>query len=77
MNPAGARFTATESRAADDCHGCIFEHERTSVCRGVEAIAKRLELPDCETKAPSGKTYIYVLDKRDPRQMDLLKTTEE
>ncbi len=31
-----------------------------------------LELPDCEALAPNGKTYIYVLDLRDPRQMELL-----
>lgn len=72
MKPIDTRFTATESRAADDCHGCIFEHERTSACGEVEPIAKRLELPDCEDRAPNGKTYIYVLDSRDPRKMELL-----
>jgi hypothetical protein len=29
-------------------------------------------LPDCDDKAPSGKTYVYVLDETDPRQMNLL-----
>ncbi len=61
------QFTAIES--ARDCRGCIFERERSSECRAAEAVARGLALPMCEDQSPGGKTYIYIFDKSDPRQM--------
>lgn len=60
-------FTAIE--ATHDCKGCIFERERSSECRAAEAVARDLDLPMCEDRAPSGNGYIYIFDKTDSRQM--------
>lgn|GEM_PF-5620855 len=67
MKASAAHFTAAESH--HECEGCIFERERTSECKEAAQIAKRLDLPDCEDRAPSGHGYIYVLTKSDPRQL--------
>ena len=69
MKAAGAHFTAIEQPDADECKGCLFEREHTTECHAAAIEAKRLDLPDCEDRAPSGNGYIYVLTKTDPRQM--------
>lgn len=64
----GIYFTAEP--ATNECAGCCFDNERSSVCRaaGEEAIAAGL--PDCECRGVS--THIYVRDPSDGRQADLL-----
>ena len=71
MKAASCQFTAYEQPVAHECKGCIFEHERMTECEAAEQIAKRLDLPMCEDRAPSGNAYIYVLTKSDPRQLRL------
>lgn len=63
MNVAAIRFTA--KLATNGCGGCLFDAERSSVCRDASMCASERNLPDCE----SGPGYIYVLDESDPRQM--------
>lgn len=71
MNPAELRFKAVEARP-DSCAKCIFKDASHRGCVTASDLAVQRGLPDCDDKAPSGKTYIYVLDETDPRQMDLL-----
>lgn len=69
---AGAvRFTA--ALASAECKGCLFERNNAATCRQAGEIATAQGLPDCEARAPSGQAYIYVPDKSDPRQVDLIK----
>lgn len=70
MNPAELRFKAVEASCA--CIGCVFNKESYRTCVTACDLAVQRGMPDCDDKAPSGKTYIYVLDETDPRQMDLL-----
>ena len=67
MKAAGAHFTAAES--PHQCEGCIFERERTTECHAAAIEAKRLDLPDCEDRAPSGHGFIYIKTNTDPRQL--------
>lgn len=70
-DPGAVRFTAAP--ASDECAGCLFDRNSAATCRKAGEIAATLGLPDCEAKAPGGKAYIYVADKSDPRQADLIK----
>lgn len=71
VNPATTRFKAQEAPVAS-CVGCLFERSY-GVCSTAAALAVGGGQPDCDDRSPAGKTYIYVLDKSDPRQMDLIK----
>lgn len=71
INPAAVRFKAQEAMAAS-CTGCLFERSY-GVCSAAAALAVENAQPDCDDRSPAGKTYIYVLDKSDPRQLDLIK----
>lgn len=64
------RFKAVES--ARGCPACVFVGGSYRDCVTVCDKAVQRGLPDCDDKAPSGKTYVYVLDETDPRQMNLL-----
>lgn len=70
MNLAEIRFKAIESSRG--CSACLFYGESYRSCVNACDKAVQRGLPDCDDKAPSGKTYVYVLDETDPRQMDLL-----
>ena len=70
MNPSEIRFKAVESSRG--CSACLFYGESYRSCVNACDKAVQRGLPDCDDKAPSGKTYVYVLDETDPRQMDLL-----
>jgi len=70
VDPSAIRFKAQPSY---NCDGCLFLGQRNSVCDHAGKIAASIEQPDCDQLAPNGMTYIYVLDKSDPRQLDLLK----
>ncbi|KAB8042537.1 hypothetical protein [Janthinobacterium aquaticum] len=56
-----------------ECAGCLFESNSAATCRQAGEIAVSLGLPDCEARAPGGQAYIYVQDKSDPSQVDLIK----
>lgn len=70
VSPAAVRFKALEA-AAPSCEGCLFERSY-GVCSTAAALAVANDQPDCDDRSPAGKTYIYVLDKSDPRQLDML-----
>jgi hypothetical protein len=72
MNLAEIRFKAVEAKSWNGCSGCMFFTESHSTC--VAACEKAVQdgLPDCKDLAPSGNSYVYVLDESDPRQMNLL-----
>jgi len=46
------------------------------VCSTAAALAVANDQPDCDDRSPGGMTYIYVLDRSDPRQLDLIKTLQ-
>lgn len=71
INPAAVRFKAQEAHAPS-CEGCLFERS-VGVCSTAAALAMTNEQPDCDDRSPGGMTYIYVLDRSDPRQLDLIK----
>lgn len=76
-DPGAHRFTAAPASA--ECKGCLFERNNAATCRQAGEIAAPLGLPDCEARALGDQAYIYVLDKSDPHQVDLinvLKSTE-
>lgn len=60
--------------ATRECLGCIFDNERSEVCRRAGAAAVAVGMPDCEVSGPGAKSYIYRLDLSNGRQMDLLET---
>ena len=70
MNLAEIRFKAIESSRG--CSACLFYGESYRSCVNACDKAVQRGMPDCDDKAPSGKTYVYVLDETDPRQMNLL-----
>lgn len=72
INPAAVRFKAQEANAPS-CEGCLFERS-VGVCSSATALAVVNDQPNCEDRSPGGMTYIYVLDRSDPRQLDLIKT---
>ena len=51
----------------------MFERNNATTCRQASEITAALDLPDCEARAPAGQAYIYVQDKSDPSQVDLIK----
>ena len=60
VDPATLHFTAIEGAT---CEGCLFYHQRSSVCHKAERAAALVDLPGCE------QGFIYILDKSDARQM--------
>lgn len=75
MKPADIRFKAMESD--DGCKGCLFQKQRSAVCREASQVAQDIGQPDCDDRSPVSKlSYIYVLDESDPRQIPMLPTCE-
>lgn len=70
MNIDQVRIKAVESSRG--CTGCMFIGESFRSCVTLCDKLVQRGLPDCDDKAPSGKTYVYAIDETDPRQMDLL-----
>lgn len=68
MNPAEIQFTTAPGK---HCKGCLFEHERSSVCHEVAAVALKASMPDCEYSG-----IIYVIKPTDERQLDLLAVNQ-
>lgn len=59
--------------ATRECLGCIFDNERSRVCREAGLAAVAAGMPDCESRGPGASSYIYRLDLSNGRQMDLLE----
>ena len=74
INPDTVRYKAHEA-TAPSCEGCLFERS-VCVCSTAAALAVANDQPDCDDRSPGGMTYIYVLDRSDPRQLDLIKTLQ-
>lgn len=68
MHPATTQFTTSPGKS---CHGCLWEHERSSVCHEVAKVAVRAGLSDCEYAG-----VIYVLTVADARQLELITEGE-
>jgi hypothetical protein len=68
IDPATIRFKANKAPVYADCEGCLFLGQRSAVCRRACEIAG----VDCDDPWPAGGSMIFVLDKSDPRQMNLL-----
>lgn len=75
VNPSTVRFKAQEANAPS-CEGCLFERS-VGVCSTAAALAVANDQPDCDDRSPAGMTYIYVRDKSDPRQLDLIKPLKQ
>lgn len=74
ISPSTVRFKAQEANAPS-CEGCLFERS-VGVCSTAAALDMANDQPDCDDRSPGGMTYIYVLDRSDPRQLDLIKTLQ-
>lgn len=59
--------------ATRECAGCIFDDERSKVCKQAGEAAVAAGMPDCEARGPGASSYIYRLDLSGGRQMDLLE----
>lgn len=73
LDPAAVRFKAAPALVRGECDGCVFCGQRAAVCRQVEAIAMANNIIDCDGRLQDGSSVIYVVDKSDPRQLDLLQ----
>lgn len=74
LDPARILFAAHPKRSNffdeedDQCRGCVFEKERSSVCHAAGKEAKLRGIDDCEAG------FIYVAVKVDVRQGDLFSS---
>jgi hypothetical protein len=68
MQPALLQFTTAPGK---NCRGCLFEHERSTVCHEAVRVALRAGLADCEYSG-----LIYVLKAADERQLELIPQGE-
>lgn len=59
--------------ATRECQGCIFDNERSKVCKQAGEVAVSAGMPDCEARGPGASSYIYRLDLSGGRQMDLFE----
>jgi len=73
IDPATIRFMAAKAPVYADCEGCVFIGQRTAVCGQASTLAVEAGEVDCDDPWPAGGSVIYVIDKRDPRQLDLLR----
>ncbi len=76
LDPTAMQFRATlATDGAKDCAGCVFRAQASSICRIAALAAKRAGMRDCdEVDVETGRTFIYVEIKPDPRQLRV--TTE-
>lgn len=68
MRPASMQFTTAPGAR---CKGCLFEHERSTVCHEAAAVAVRSGQLDCEYEK-----IIYVAVVQDERQLELITQGE-
>lgn len=73
LDPATVRFKPEPAPVPGECDGCVFCNQLASVCFRAAEIAAANNIIDCDSRLPDGRTVIYVVDKSDPRQMDLLQ----
>lgn len=76
MDPKKTQFTVAHTTPHDPmegCAGCVFEHERSSICAVAQHQAALRGLALCEYPDPDGRSIIYVRVAVDPRQVDLFQ----
>jgi len=61
--------------ATRECLGCIVGYELIGGCRRAAEAAAAAGMPDCESRGPGARSYIYRLDLSNARQMDRLDVT--
>lgn len=61
------RFKVAPAPVFADCEGCIFARQRSAVCRRASEISGF----DCEDALPDGRSGIFVIDRTDPRQIQM------
>ncbi len=67
------QYRAVAATGADPCTGCEFKNQKVSVCKKAGALARLARMPDCEEKdVETGRTFVYVLIKTDPRQLRII-----
>lgn len=71
IDPGAVRFTIAQARVYADCEGCMFIGQRGAVCSRAAEIARANGITDCESPLPNGASGVYVLDKTDPRQIQM------
>lgn len=62
LDPAELSFTAKQ---ATGCRGCIFDNQRSEVCRKANAIAHLAGIADCDFG------FVYIKRETDPRQLKI------
>lgn len=80
MDPRRIQFSQQARPLPDDpseeglnCRGCIFNRQRSEVCRIASEEAQRRSMRDCDAIDQFGDVVIYVHTDQDPRQLDLLE----
>lgn len=71
VDPDAVRFTVAEAPVFADCQGCIFFDQPSEVCERANVIAQGNGLIACDDPLPNGRSGIYVLDRTDPRQIQM------
>lgn len=66
IDPAAIRFKVAPA-GVDQCVGCLFVNQLSPVCMAAAAICGI----DCDVPLPDGRHVIYVLDRSDPRQLEI------
>lgn len=54
-----------EAKAAKGCNGCLFDKQRSEVCRKANAVARLAGIADCDFGV------VYVARETDPRQLTI------
>lgn len=67
IDPAAIRFTATAGPVYADCEGCIFISQSSAVC----GRAAEISGSNCDYPMHDGRSMIFVLDRSDPRQIQM------
>lgn len=70
LDPAAMQYRAVAATGVDPCTGCLFKGQKSKVCIAAGTLARLAGMPDCEeSDTATGRTFVYVLIKTDPRQM--------
>lgn len=62
LKPEELQFEAKQQKG---CSGCLFDNQRSEVCRKANAVAHLAGIVDCDMG------FIYVLRETDPRQITI------
>lgn len=72
LDPAAMQYRAVPATGVDPCTACIFKGQKSKVCIAAGNAARLARMPDCEDRdTATGRTFVYVLTKLDPRQLPI------